>query len=329
MKRLSCLSAVVFCVQAFTIITFAQGVVPTCHSLTSGNLTYTQNFNALASSGSTGSVVPSGFGFAETGTASNTIYGVGSGSGTNDTFSFGNGLPDHLDRAFGGVRGSATGVNPTIGACFTNNTGVAISSFSVTYDGEQWRLGAAGRVDRLDFQYSANATTILSGTWIDVNALDFTAPVAVLPIGQIDGNDPFNRVAGINSTISSLSVPNGGTLYIRYQDFPATGANDGLAIDNFSLTAALAPTAASTSISGRVTTADGRGIRNGTVTLSGGGTQNFRVLTSSFGYYRFNDLPVGETYVVTVASKRYTFANPSRVVSLDNEVSDADFTAVP
>jgi hypothetical protein len=38
-------------------------------------------------------------------------------------------------------------------------------------------------------------------------------------------------------------------------------------------------------------------------------------------------LPVGETYVVTVISKRYTFANPSRVINLLESVTDENFVA--
>ncbi|MEJ7847139.1 MAG: carboxypeptidase-like regulatory domain-containing protein [Pyrinomonadaceae bacterium] len=326
MKRLLYLFALLSWLLLSAISSAAQGVEPVCHSLTAGNLTYIQNFDSLATAGPTGSTLPTGFGFAEVGSNMNTTYGVGSGTAsTGDTFSFGT-VSAPNDRSFGGLRSGS--LTPTIGGCFTNNTGSNINSFSVTYDGEQFRLGATGRVDRLDFQYSTNATSILSGTWIDVNALDFTAPITILPLGQTDGNDASYRVAGINSTISSLTIPSGGTVYIRYLDLDAAGSDDGLAIDNLSLTAGLTPTAAHASISGRVTTADGRGIRNADIVLSGGSQRNFRVLTSTFGFYRFDDLRVGETYVLTVRAKRYAFAKPTRVISLDDEVSDADFTAL-
>ena len=272
--------------------------------------------------------MPTGFGFAETGTGSNNTYGVGNGTtSTSNTYSFGD-SDTPLDRAFGGVR-SSSGVNPTIGGCFMNDTGSNIFSLEITYDGEQWRLGAPGRVDRLDFEYSKNATSLLDGTWTNVDGLDFTTPISAgYATGLTPGNDPSFKRVGITSLISNLNIANGGTVYIRYLDSVVVGSNDGLAIDNFSLTAGLAPTAASASISGRVTTPDGRGIRNATVALSSGGQRRLRVLTGTFGYYRFDDLQVGETYVLTVGAKRYTFANPTLVVSLDDEVSDADFTAL-
>ncbi len=90
----------------------------------------------------------------------------------------------------------------------------------------------------------------------------------------------------------------------------------------------VAPVAANASISGRVAASDGRGIRNVVVTLAGGNLSQPRVIRSStFGYYTFEDLEVGETYVLTVNSKRFTFSVPSRVITLNENVEDADFTA--
>ena len=91
-----------------------------------------------------------------------------------------------------------------------------------------------------------------------------------------------------------------------------------------------ASTAASASISGRVLTADGAGIRNAKVTITGNSLIEPRIVTTgSFGYFTFEGLATGETYVVTVNSQRYTFSTPSRVVSLVDNVTDADFVADP
>ena len=92
----------------------------------------------------------------------------------------------------------------------------------------------------------------------------------------------------------------------------------------------LATTAASASISGRVTTADGRGIRNAAVVISGNALEHpITVTTGSLGWYSFDGLATGETYVVTVNSQRFTFSTPSRVISLIDNIADADFTADP
>lgn len=91
----------------------------------------------------------------------------------------------------------------------------------------------------------------------------------------------------------------------------------------------LAPTAASASISGRVLTADGQGIRNVRVVLTNGAGESRIAQTGSFGYFRFAEVPVGTTYVLTVYSKRFTFAQPSRVILLYEDLTDVDFISEP
>ncbi len=85
------------------------------------------------------------------------------------------------------------------------------------------------------------------------------------------------------------------------------------------------PTAATVSVSGRVLTSDGRGITNATVVMADSTGNTRSVRTSSFGYYRFDDLVSGETYVVSVASKRFQFS--PRTVTINDELSDFDLVA--
>ena len=95
------------------------------------------------------------------------------------------------------------------------------------------------------------------------------------------------------------------------------------------LTPGLAPTAASVSVGGRVMTADGSGINNVAVTIQNSGGEIRNNITGSFGYYSFSDVVVGETCVITVMSKRFVFGNPTRVVSVVDEINDLDFVALP
>lgn len=88
------------------------------------------------------------------------------------------------------------------------------------------------------------------------------------------------------------------------------------------------PTAATASISGRVVRADGLGIRNVIVTINGGPLTTPRIArTSSFGYFGFDGLEAGNTYVISISSKRYGFANPSQSVSLTDSINDMLFTS--
>ncbi len=123
---------------------------------TSGS-TYTQDFNTLASTGSS-AVLPSGWFIHEPGTATaaNGQYTASIGNTTTgDTYSFG--AAGIAERSLGGLQSNT--FNPTIGAAIVNTTGAALTSITIGYTGEQWRLGATGRADRLDFQYSLNATS--------------------------------------------------------------------------------------------------------------------------------------------------------------------------
>lgn len=192
---------------------------------------YTQNFDGLAASG-TASLLPLGWFFAETGTNANALYTAGTGSGNaGDTYSFG--AAGSTERALGGLQSGS--LVPRIGAQLSNDTGATIQSIVLAYTGEQWRLGTAGRADRLDFEYSLDASSLSTGTWTAVDALDFGAPVSAGALGALNGNDAANRGA-VAGSIGGLSLAPGATLWIRWSDFNASGADDGLAIDDLSIT---------------------------------------------------------------------------------------------
>jgi uncharacterized protein len=201
-------------------------------SLTALDTAYAENFDTLANTGAS-STVPNGWAFLETGANANTTYTAGTGSSNaGDTYSFG-APAGNAERAFGGLQSGP--LNPTIGASFTNNTGSNITSLAISYIGEQWRLGTSGRTDRIDFQLSTNATSLNSGNWTDYNNLDFSGPISVGTVGLLNGNLAANRTA-VSFTITGLSIPNGITFWIRWLSFDASGADDGLAVDDFSLT---------------------------------------------------------------------------------------------
>ena len=206
--------------------------VPACGQISITSATYFQDFNTLINTGSS-TIIPEGWAFNETGSNANTNYTAGNGSiTTGDTYSFG--TSGSTDRAFGTLR--STNVIPVIGASFTNNTGNTINEITIEYTGEQWRLGATGRVDRLNFQYSFDAVSLITGNWTGINALDFIAPVTSGTVGALDGNLDANR-SNITATITGLSIPVGASFWIRWNDYDATGSDDGLAIDDFYLRA--------------------------------------------------------------------------------------------
>ena len=82
-------------------------------------------------------------------------------------------------------------------------------------------------------------------------------------------------------------------------------------------------TAAGVTVSGRITNSDGLGIRGAKVVITDSTGQRRTVTTGSFGFYTFNDIEVGQTYVLGVTSKRYRFT--SRLVNVTDSLADVDF----
>jgi hypothetical protein len=138
-------------------------------------------------------------------------------------------------------------------------------------------------------------------------------------------------ITGMESGFSVLRRESGmTTVFMGGMVDAMTNTGSAAGVTNFSQWGAgmLAPTAANGSISGQVLTANGQGIRNATIVVTGGGLSEPRyVQTGSFGKYQIDDLPLGQTYVVTVISKRFFFQNPNIIVNLDNNISNVNFEA--
>ncbi len=88
------------------------------------------------------------------------------------------------------------------------------------------------------------------------------------------------------------------------------------------------PVSQNAGIGGRITTASGRGIANVSVQISGGNlTEPKYARTNSLGYYRFQTLAIGQTYVISISSKRYSFTKPTRVITLNGNLDGEDFVS--
>ena len=228
--------------------------------------TYSQSFDTLSNTAgsTTNTALPTGWLLNETGGGArdNEQYAVDTGaSNTGDTFSYG--AAGSTERALGSIRSGT--LIATYGACFTNQTGATLANIDVGYTGEQWRLGTAARSDRLDAQYSLDATSLTTGTWTDIDTLDFTTPNSGGTAGARDGNAAGNRTA-IAASINALAIANGASFCLRWVDVDASSADDGLAIDDFTLTAGSATPTLSIN---DVTVAEGNsGANSATFTVS-------------------------------------------------------------
>jgi hypothetical protein len=211
-----------------SLFIFSSDSVSQIQLMSSG---YSQDFNTLSDTGSS-SELPDGWYLLESGSNADGNYAASTGSTTGgNTYSFGS--SDGSERALGSIRSSS--LVPIFGINFLNNTGDIISVLHISYTGEQWRVGAnRAAADRLDFQYSLNATNLSDGDWIDVDQLDFYSPKINTPTGALDGNLPENQNE-ITYTINGLSISPGGEFWLRWSDPDASGNDDGLAVDDFSI----------------------------------------------------------------------------------------------
>ncbi len=86
-------------------------------------------------------------------------------------------------------------------------------------------------------------------------------------------------------------------------------------------------TAGEVFVGGRVMDVRGMPITNATVIISGGPlTQPRTTTTSGFGFFGFNNVSVGNTYVISVVHNRFTFDQPTQVFSLQDEQTGLLFT---
>lgn len=85
------------------------------------------------------------------------------------------------------------------------------------------------------------------------------------------------------------------------------------------------PTAAGVSVSGTVSTANGRGLRNAEVTLLTSDGTVHSVRTGSSGSFEFNGITSGQTVVISVRAKNRTFA--PQVISLQDSATGLVFVA--
>ncbi len=85
-----------------------------------------------------------------------------------------------------------------------------------------------------------------------------------------------------------------------------------------------APTAAAATVSGRVTNGK-RGIAKARVYLTGQNGETRTAMTNPFGYFSFSEVHSGESYIVNVFSKSYTFL--PQVITVYEDLDNLNFLA--
>ena len=276
-------------------------------------------------------------------TAGQSFVGTGTGAIPNGSGTSTCGAPLDVQFAVTGVSGSVNSVilEMTANHLYVGDLDVAL----IAPDATSFTLFRfAGRATPTDRGFWTN----LNGTYTfsDIGSVPFWAAAAASPGngyeilggfyraqngGPFAPANPGPPMTQLNTAFSAVADPN-GIWTLRVLDCAGGGPQG----DTGAVTAAslslggLAPTSAGVAIGGRVRTEDGRAVSGTRVELTGGEyAQPIFALTNGFGYFTFTDVPAGQTYILSVSSKQYTFANPSRVINLDDEIFGVDFIAEP
>jgi hypothetical protein len=99
---------------------------------------------------------------------------------------------------------------------------------------------------------------------------------------------------------------------------------DSWALGAIAVKAAPPPTASSVTIGGRILSKSGKGLHRAHVYLTDMHGETRIAITNPFGFYRFGDIQVGETYIFDISAKGHSFA--PKVVTILEETEELNFS---
>lgn len=110
-----------------------------------------------------------------------------------------------------------------VGIQFQNSPGVVFRGLALVCVAEQWRSGQAQR-DRVqtDFQFSLDATSLISGAWAPLKSAAFSTPID----GQLAAFHRGKTVANQTMQMAflpELAIPGGATFCLRWTDYLDAG----------------------------------------------------------------------------------------------------------
>lgn len=170
--------------------------------------------------------------------------------------------------------------------------------------------------------FTATTQTIWAGITFDNNGGTTGATAAQLNLFGMRVFDPPNRGTSTDQVFLTTAAGD----FNLSNPVGATQNNAGF-VDNLGWEILVTPTAAMVSLGGRVTKADGQGIYKANVAITDSSGNTRYALTSPFGYYRFDDVTTGETYIISVGVKGYDFTQSQQVVFADDENQEINFVA--
>ena len=209
-------------VLAASVLCFAMPDVLAQYQVTTlGSAVVYENFNSYRGSAAT---LPSGWTL-NTQNANNTNLYRGVGNGSSSTAGYWAYGVDNTDRSLGYVATGASGVNMNATMQFVNTSGSTITSFVLSYLGEEWRRVSGSSSQFTVFYGStlAGATTALAdSTWSPANGAN--------------ANGSLISSSTINAANTPISISNGDSFFLRFAYLGGAGSREGISIDDITVT---------------------------------------------------------------------------------------------
>lgn len=209
----------------------------------------------------------------------------------------------------GGLFGSISGTARRNIARLANN-GSVDTSFSNTTNS-----AVNARVFSIMLQPDGNV--LIGGEFTEVYNVDRNHIARLNTNGLLDQS--FDVGTGANQNVNTITLQ-GNNVIIGGRFTVFNGIHKGRV-------ARLFGTGTTThSVGGSVQTPDGRGLRNASVSIIDSLGVKQTVTTSSFGVYTLGNIRAGETYTISVSSKRYRFV--PRVLQLSGDLTNINFVGL-
>jgi hypothetical protein len=220
----------------------------------SGATTYSQNFDSLALTGTppwANNVTLQGWFAAQATPPGPTNYIADDGTQTiGGLRSYGvAGTHPVTDRALGSLTNNGSNAATLAYGVVFQNTGTSSLTIHIQYNGEWWRDGNASTPETLHFTYKSSTTqadatnfdasSITAAGFTQFTPLDFNPNGLARPApGARDGNaDPKT----MTSDLTGVTLNPGAFVSLRWFDGNAQGGDDGLAVDDMTITFTVVP----------------------------------------------------------------------------------------
>lgn len=226
------------------------------------------------------------------------------------------------------VAGTLTLADPTFNRP-VNCAGLSGVGTAVHYDAIPFTVTSAGAVT-LSLETADGGSISPSGS-----AGQGPDTFMILYTGAFTAASPLTNCTAVSDDISgatnrrsrisqALAVGSYTVVFTSFDNVPVAAANN----DPLPWTYTLAingPTASGVSVGGRVVTAEGRGLRGARVTMTNPNGTARTTITGTLGRFQFDDVESGQTYIISIGSRRFSFS--PQAVSVNDNIADLQFVA--